>query len=431
MTQKIAYWLLVIVALSLLNVYTYQYKQDKYLLGLAKNKHESAICTAIWNNALEAECYNITSSKPHEFPKITQAPLLLNSGTLRFKEHLIKSNYLYAFGVNVGDFDNDGDIDISSSDGGANNLFWFENNGSFNFKQHIILQNDPSRLERHTLADITNNGLLDIIIVKNYNGYIIIIANHGDFEWSKHSIYLGEFEGAYDVDVGDIDGDGDLDIAASTWNGGKSHIYFENNGLLITDKWEKHIIQDNIGTTRAVRLADFDNDGDLDLLGTSTNKNKIVWYENKNNSWFTHYIPSDMSPIHGNPIDFDNDGDMDFVMAFGMAGGEGKVSWFENLGGGRFNENIVDNNFSAGFEAVPEDLDNDGDTDIIATSSGLNGKVYWFENKKEWERHIIKEGWSHANQIQVTDFNNDGLVDIVAVSAGENELIVWENLGVS
>ena len=54
----------------------------------------------------------------------------------RFSEHLIKSGYSYSYGLAAADLDGDGDLDLTSADTRVFKLYWFENDGKGNFKEH-------------------------------------------------------------------------------------------------------------------------------------------------------------------------------------------------------------------------------------------------------------------------------------------------------
>ena len=379
-----------------------------------------------------------------------------------FSEHLIYGGYSYPYGIAAGDLDGDGDLDISSADCKTNDsVYWFENDGHGQFTQHFVQKNDPERLERHLLGDVNNDGHLDIVIVKNLRGHLIWFENSGTPKdgqlWKRHVI-TEDLPGAYDVALADIDQDGDLDVAGSSWILGNQFAWFENDGSPDEGHWTKHMIEADVDETRTIRAADFDQDGDVDFLGviavnptTDDNGTKVfhpgfvVWYEQQKKEdsivFQRHDVATAIRPLHGEPADMDGDGDLDIVMAMGMSApvertDTHRVLWYENTNerNDLWPTHVIADGFSDSFEAVAQDLDGDGDMDVVATSWRTPGRVVWFENggdaKAAWTMHPLKSDWRSANQVIVADFDGDKRPDIAAIAEhGSYELRWWRNEG--
>ncbi len=386
--------------------------------------------------------------------------------TTRFSEHLIADKYTYAYGIGAADLDQDGDLDLTSADATTNNmLYLLENDGKGVFKKHLIQKDDPERLERHMIDDVDGDGDLDVVMVKNLNGHLVWFENSGTptdgMLWKRHLITT-DLPGAYDVATADFDGDGDLDVAASSWRLGNQFAWFENDGTPAQGKWVKHMIEKDVAETRTMRAADFDGDGDIDLLGTARKSDEVSWFENRAAAsgaepaagpvtWVKHVIDdTSRCPAHGNPVDMDGDGDLDVVMALGFYYRPGskdpaasekpednQVVWYENNGRpaeGPWKKHIIGPRFDDAFEAVAGDLDGDGDIDVAATSWRNPGRLAWFENpgdpRGEWRRHLLKNNWRSANQLILADLNGDGRLDIVVCAErGSLELRWWRNEG--
>ncbi|MEZ6118508.1 MAG: VCBS repeat-containing protein [Pirellulaceae bacterium] len=118
----------------------------------------------------------------------------------------------------------------------------------------------------------------------------------------------------------------------------------------------------------SVTASDIDNDGDLDVLAVSPALRQVVMFENTDaNGEFAQMnvlaeAPSDISQAV--PADFDADGDVDLIVFSNNA--HGSVGWFENINGlgafGDFRELIAD----TGFDSVAVgDIDGDGWNDLV------------------------------------------------------------------
>jgi FG-GAP-like repeat len=373
--------------------------------------------------------------------------------SIEFSEHLIAGGYAYAYGIAAVDIDGDGDLDLTSADYQPHNmLYWYENDKKGNFTRHLIQKDDPERLERHRIGDINGDGRPDVVIVENFYGDVKWFENPPNPKdgqlWKRHYITRGGLLGAYDVDVADFDRDGDLDVAASSWRLGNKFVWYENPGVRQDREWTAHVIDVNLAETRTIRAADFDRDGDMDLLGSVTGGGAVLWYENpvnpRTDTWKMHVIDLLARPAHGQPVDMDGDGDLDVVMAAGMAAPEGtnpkahKIMWYENPGNPArdhiWKKHLIYDSFDQAFEAVAADLDGDGDIDVAATGWGSRGQLAWFENSGkvggEWVLHMLKTPWPRANQVIVADLDGNGRPDLAAVAEhGSNEFRWWRNEG--
>lgn len=79
--------------------------------------------------------------------------------------------------------------------------------------------------------------------------------------------------GASNVCVGDIDGDGDIDVISASRNGDKVVWHENTNGLGNFDI--EHIVSDNLNEPNSLFVVDIDGDGDLDIVTASAVDNKI------------------------------------------------------------------------------------------------------------------------------------------------------------
>ena len=366
---------------------------------------------------------------------------------IRFSEHLIMAGFGYSYGLAVADLDGDGHPDITAADADGRALYWLKNDGRGNFTPYFIQRNHPkARLERHAIGDINGDGRPDVVIVENATGDLYWFENSGTPAdgklWTLHEITIGGMPNAYDVALADLNGSGLLHVAASGWKGNQV-AWFENPGTP-DGKWVKHLIDGDIAESRTIRVADFDGDGNPDLLATGRAANLVVWYQHPGGratgEWRRHVIDdSCCAPVHGHAVDMDGDGDVDVVMAAGMDGRgtkRGCVVWYENEGdpaGGPWRRHVICEPLPQAFEAFAGDLDGDEDIEVAATAWGEPGGLFLFKHDGDprgpWRKQVLKDRWVTANQVLLADLDGDGRLDILAqAERGSNELRWWKNL---
>ncbi len=161
-------------------------------------------------------------------------------------------------------------------------------------------------------------------------------------------------------------------------------------------------------TAQMVKHADFDLDGDLDLVAVGNTWLKI--FENDGFQHFTEHAIADL--VYGRgvyPCDFDEDGDMDFAV---IQYGTDCVSWYENEWGFSFTSHVIDASDQLMSDLVVTDLDSDGDLDIVSVS---RQGIHWYSNnnRQEFTGTLVYLNEAYNGYVDAADINADGHMDIL------------------
>jgi len=196
------------------------------------------------------------------------------------------------------------------------------------------------------------------------------------------------------------------------------------------------IINNNTRGLGGIIQGDFDQDGDLDIVGASLQDNQIVMYENKTNEnlgWPKVVIQNNVYSAHSVYTgDFDEDGDLDIV-ATAYLGNPG-VFWLRNNGGYplSWSKFPIAQNFINAHEVYAFDVDMDSDLDVLAASSDLNSIAWWKNDgadTTEWVMQIISDEVELAKSVRAGDIDSDGDIDVIGVAITANKILWWENNG--
>ena len=241
------------------------------------------------------------------------------------------------------------------------------------------------------------------------------------------------FDGARAVHSADFDGDGDMDIVGGCRSGPPDICWWENMDGAGT-AWIEHTVAVNSYLAYSVYSEDIDSDGDMDILGTSSHNDQIAWWENENgsgSSWVKHIVVDNYD--FANFVyseDIDGDGDPDIIgCSF-----EGFVTWWENLDGSAqsWTRHDIDSNFGAARCVYSEDVDGDGDMDVLGAGTGT---ITWWDNLDgsgtSWNEKIIGSGFQNSYSVYAKDMDGDGDIDALGASNASSvdyDITWWENI---
>ncbi len=240
-------------------------------------------------------------------------------------------------------------------------------------------------------------------------------------------------DGATDVHAADLDGDGDVDLVATSW-GDDRVTWFQNDG---TGSFTEYTIDTGLTGARHVFVADINNDTFLDVLVSDYESDTVTWYENDGGATptFTAHVVTNTADgaWSSYAIDMDGDGDMDVLSASIW---DDKVAWYENDGAAipGWTEHVITTSADGVRTVVAGDLDGDGDIDV-ASASFVDDTIAWYESDGAvtpgFTEHIVTTGALGAMAVDIADVDADGNLDLVTASYADGKIAWFQNDGLA
>jgi hypothetical protein len=231
-------------------------------------------------------------------------------------------------------------------------------------------------------------------------------------------------------DLGDYDQDGDLDIIVTGENSGDPGTYISKN---VGSGSFEFIFADITNLNEgAAKWADFDGDGDLDLLVTGENFDEVpmtLIYENQGNDEFVDMEANltNLTNSAADVADVDDDGDIDFLISGEDENGDNHTILYINDGSASFTASDQDFGLFDDGSAVFGDYDNDGDPDLFVNGwqqdIGRNAHIY--KNDGSGNFTDIEAGLTGVNRTNRGaawgDLDGDDDLDLIYVGHQQGE----------
>lgn len=348
----------------------------------------------------------------------------------------------------AGDIDGDGDPDIvmvtNLSGYGQSVRVWVnDGSGAFFDESNARAPDIGCHAQKVRLVDLNNDKDLDLVVACYYSGNSTTgglrqLSNDGKgkFKDVSNTNMPGAYTGEYwfDIEVGDLDGDGDPDAIATGTNAYTARVmvnggdpfntggayFFVNNNLM------------NIGSTgihfRSVIIGDLSGDGQNDVyLGTNTQNQ--LWH-NKGGGTMQNVSVSHLPSLSDDTrkvlmCDVDLDKDMDlFVIDNGPI---------------RLNLSELDHKYSDitashlpggvggnGQGAAIADLDFDGYPDIVTANWNQQNVLMLNQSAGAFANFTgqMPPDSDYSHEIVIADFDLDGRPDLFVCNAGQNR-VYW------
>lgn len=304
---------------------------------------------------------------------------------------------------------------------------------SVQFEQKTVT-NEAETWWARAFADINGDGTDDVVLINNNanGGWLgwFETGKNGD-QWIKHIIAgpskTGEKFACGAMATGDFDNDGKIDILGFVHNGelsgdrGKpTEIYWYKN-----PGWEKTHIGQAPAFVKDVVVADFNQDGKLDVAVNTHVKASVHVFAQNNKGWkevFGRSITNVHEGMDAGMLDDDEYPDLAFNGYWLKSPGKDLTGDWELSNIDKKWHNQTGHWTKNSTKIFCADINKDGKDEVfISHSERMGYPVSWYEltdvKNNTWEEHVVGAEIGGCHTLQVYDFNNDGHLDVLV---GEN-----------
>ncbi len=343
--------------------------------------------------------------------------------------------------VKAVDLDRDGLVDVLVCDAGKNEVAWIHQTAPGHFEEAALVA-DVAAPVHVEAVDIDGDGDLDLLVASmgqvfpnnDRIGSVLIFENDGHQNFTRHVI-AEHVARVTDVQAGDFDGDGKLDLAVGQFGYDQGEIRWMRN--LGGWHFESHNLL-NLSGTINVCVADFRGLGRLDIAAlVSQQWEEIHFFKNDGHGNFSDKVifgstNEDFASSGLRVADLNHDGKPDLLYTngdgFGPTPQPGPrpwhgVQWLENFDDGNFTFHRI-GDLPGAYSPVGVDLDGDGAMDVVALSAFNEWdkpnavSMVWFKNdgRQNFTPHVLAYTPTHLLTVDAADFDRDGRPTLVTGS---------------
>ena len=343
----------------------------------------------------------------------------------------------YATGTNpqavaVGDFNGDGILDVAVVGAGPTSnsvsVLLGKSTGGFAAKVDYAVGNAP---EGVAIADFRGVGKLDLAVTNSKNNTVSILLGNGDGTFQKAVNYLTGKQ-PQGIAIADLNGDTIPDIVVTdVLDGNVSVLLGKGDGT-----FKPQVAYTSGGNPMAVAVGDMNGDGFPDLVvANETDSDVSVLLGNGTGTFgspTTYTVPTGGSPVSVALADFNNDGHLDIAVADQLGNGQGStvsVLLFDTKTNG-FDASVEYYTASTPTGVIAGDFDNDGNQDLaVSASVGNTISILWGKGDGTFVGQVNAGTGDTPNAVAAGDFNKDGTLDLVSANSGDNTVTVVLNNG--
>ncbi|CAF1523841.1 unnamed protein product [Adineta ricciae] len=333
--------------------------------------------------------------------------------------------------INVGDFDNDKNVDIVVANSVVNTAGIFYGFGNGTFTQQIEYSTGFfARPYSIAVNDLNKDGLLDIVVANRHSDAVGILFGIGNRKFATVVTYkTGSYYTPYSVDIGDFNNDDCFDIVAANRDVSKISIFLGLGNGTFHDQIIYSLPDDS--RPSCVITGDLNNDHRSDLIIANTNKNNAGIYLSYDNGALmdqrVYSTGSAARPMSVAVGDFDNDKRPDVAVAnFGT----NTIDIRTQSNTGNFENQRI---YSTGSNSNPISIatghfNKDNWLDIVvANYASSTIDIFLGFGNRTFSNQFTYSTGTNAFPLSVTvaDLNHDNLSDIVVANSNVNYIGVF------
>ena len=229
------------------------------------------------NVSMKVKEGNLILTVPEIFINNATYPILIDP-EVEFTEYTIDASLDGTRGVFAIDVDSDNDIDVVATGDTADDVVWYENDGSESFTKHTIDASLDGALGVFAI-DVDSDNDIDVVVVGFGADDVVWYENDGSENFTKHTIDAS-LDGAGGVFAIDVNDDTYIDVIAVA-SAADDVVWYENDG---SESFTKHTIDASLNGARSIFAIDVDSDNDIDVIATGDVADDVVWYKGKVNA---------------------------------------------------------------------------------------------------------------------------------------------------